>query len=250
MVEEPGPVGGPSPSLGAAPSLSAAPSPAAAPDGLGLDELNAAPALAALAEVEKLARVDAPPAAAPAAPDPSAPLTLTPKPSAPAHAGPPPGEGPRIVDPVLAGFDYAVALAGYVLLFISVFMAGVPALATFALAYAHRRDAHLLARSHFQFQLRIFYTALLFIALGAGSLVAAGGLALSRLIRFAHDHLPGLAGAMTQAHVDAWSGTIAAALLAAAIVFFILTVIWLLVASLFGFLRLLAGRSIGHRHAG
>lgn len=230
---------------------------------LRLDRLEAAPALAALAEVEKLARVERPPALAPdpvqaPAPDPVA--TAAPPPSvavAPPSAAPaaspdrvPSHEAPRVIDPMLAGFDYVVAMAGYVLLFVSVFMAGVPALATFALAYAHRRDSHLLVRTHFQFQLRIFLTALLFVGLGAGSLVAAGGLALSRVIRFAHDHLPGLAGAMTQVHVDAWSTTIAAALLAASIVFFVLTVIWLLGASLFGFLRLVAGRPIGHRPAG
>lgn len=236
---------------------------------LRLDRLDAAPAMAALAEVEKLARVDRAPAPRPvpvpvmaSAPAPAPALASTtpqppPAPPPPAQTAappppdrPPPHEAPRVIDPMLAGFDYVVAMAGYVLLFVSVFMAGVPALATFALAYAHRRDSHLLVRTHFQFQLRIFLTALLFVGLGAGSLVAAGGLALARVIRFAQDHLPGLAGAMTQAHVDAWSTTIAAALLAASIVFFVLTVIWLMGASLFGFLRLVGGRPIGHRPAG
>jgi uncharacterized membrane protein len=151
------------------------------------------------------------------------------------------------VDPMLAGFDHVVALAGYGLLFVSVFMAGVPALAAFALALAHQRDSHRLARTHFQFQLRIFYTALLLVGLALGSLVAAGGLALSRVIRFVHEHLPGLAGAMSQVNVDSWSGGVAAVLLAASVLLFALTVIWLMGASLFGFLRLLANRPIGHR---
>jgi uncharacterized membrane protein len=215
---------------------------------LRLDRLAPAPALAALAEVEKPTEVD-PPTESPGPPLAAAAPLIKATPPPPPAAIPSSHEAPRVIDPMLAGFDYVVALAGYVLLFVGVFMAGVPALATFALAYAHRRDSHLLVRTHFQFQLRIFFTALLFVGLGAGSLVAAGGLALSRVVRFAHDHLPGLAGAMSQAHVDAWTGAIAAALLAAAIVFFGLTVIWLLGASLFGFLRLVAGRPIGHRPA-
>jgi uncharacterized membrane protein len=153
------------------------------------------------------------------------------------------------IDPVLAGFDHVVALAGYVLLFISVFMFGVPALATMALAYAHKNDSHLLVRSHYRFQLRIFWTAVLFVLLAIGSAVTAGGLAVSKLVEFARDHLPGVGAAMDQAHVGSWSAQVAGLLVVAAVTLGMLAVIWTLVASLFGFLRLVSNRPIGHQYA-
>ena len=153
------------------------------------------------------------------------------------------------IDPVLAGFDHVVALAGYVLLFISVFMFGVPALATMALAYAHKNDSHLLVRSHYRFQLRIFWTAVLFAMLAIGSAVTAGGLAISKLVDFAREHLPGVGAAMDRVGSASWSGEIAGVLLIAAVTLAALAAIWTLVASLFGFLRLLGNRPIGHQYA-
>ena len=153
------------------------------------------------------------------------------------------------IDPVLAGFDHVVALAGYVLLFISVFMFGVPALATMALAYAHKNDSHLLVRSHYRFQLRIFWTAILFALLAIGSAITAGGMAITSLVDFTRAHLPGVGAAMDQAHVGSWSGQISGLLLVAAVTLGVLGVVWTLVASLFGFLRLVGNRPIGHGYA-
>jgi uncharacterized membrane protein len=168
-------------------------------------------------------------------------MSMSPADDGPTTNGPSAG-----VDPMLAGFDHLVALAGYALLFLSVFMAGVPALATFVLALAHRRDAHPVARSHFRFQLRIFYTAILFIGLAAGSLITAGGLALTRVVSFVHDHLPGLADVTAGGGPGGWSVMLAGVLTAAALLLFVLAAIWLMGASAFGFLRLLAGKPIGH----
>jgi uncharacterized membrane protein len=128
-------------------------------------------------------------------------------------------------------------------------MFGVPALATMALAYAHKNDSHLLVRSHYRFQLRIFWTAVLFAVLAIGSAVTAGGLAVSKLIEFARAHLPGVGAAMDQAHVGSWSAQIAGLLLIAAVTLGVLALIWTLVASLFGFLRLVSNRPIGHQYA-
>jgi uncharacterized membrane protein len=146
----------------------------------------------------------------------------------------------RIMDPLMTSLDHFVALAGYVLLFLSVFMFGVPALASVALAYAHRRDAHLVVRTHFGFQIRIFWTAVLLLVLSIASAVAGGGAA------FAREHLPGAASAVSPVQVGAWSGVAAACLIVAAVVLFVLAALWLLAASFMGFLRLLAGRPIGH----
>jgi uncharacterized membrane protein len=152
----------------------------------------------------------------------------------------------RVIDPMLASFDHIVALAGYALLFASVFMLGVPALASVALAYAHHNDAHMVARTHFRFQIRIFWTAVLLLALGVGAGVIAGGVAIGKLIGFIQDHLPGISDMMAQAHVGALSGAATASLVVGAIGLFALAAIWTLFASIFGFLRLLSNRPIGH----
>jgi len=241
--------------------LEAAPMPAPA----GPAPIEAAPAesvpLAAEPTVAQAEKVVEP------APEPAAPVAvvaLAPVPAPVVVADPPPqparptlAEAPvthvtdphGAIDPVLAGFDHVVALAGYVLLFISVFMFGVPALATMALAYAHKDDSHLLVRSHYRFQLRIFWTAVLFVLLAIGSAVTAGGLAVTKLIEFARANLPGVGAAMDQAHVGSWSGQIAGLLLIAAVTLGVLALLWTLIASLFGFLRLVSNRPIGHQYA-
>ena len=152
----------------------------------------------------------------------------------------------RTIDPMLAGFDHIVALGGYVLLFASVFMLGVPALASLALAYAHGHDSHLVARTHFKFQIRIFWTAVLLIALGIGAGVVAGGTVLGKLFGFAQEHLPAVSGVMAQAHMGGLSGAAAGGLVFGAVGLFVLAVLWTLFASVFGFLRLLGNRPIGH----
>ena len=189
------------------------------------------------------AHVAAPVVVADAAPQPARPILTE-------VQAPHPAESHSAIDPVLAGFDHIVALAGYVLLFISVFMFGVPALATMALAYAHKNDSHLLVRSHYRFQLRIFWTAVLFALLAIGSAVTAGGLAVTKLIQFIRDQLPGVGAAMDQAHVSSWSGQIAGILVIAAVTLGLLAVVWTLIASVFGFLRLISNRPIGHQYAG
>ena len=146
---------------------------------------------------------------------------------------------------MLAGFDHLVALAGYVLLFVSVFMVGVPALAALALAYVHKSDSHLLVRTHYRFQLRIFWTAILFLALALGSVVLAKGLGVGWLFHIVHV-TPGLSSVMTPGRTGAWSGGIAGLLLVAAVLLTALAVLWILGASLFGFIRLLANQPIGH----
>jgi uncharacterized membrane protein len=161
---------------------------------------------------------------------------------------PPVPGAPAQIDPVLAGFDQLVAMAGYALLFVSVFMVGVPALAALALAYAHKGDTHLVARSHFRFQLRIFWTAILFLALGLGSVALAAGFGVGWIYQLvAHTHA--FAGAVNAGRLSAWSGAIAGLLLVAAVLLTALAALWTLGASLFGFVRLISNKPIGHEAA-
>jgi uncharacterized membrane protein len=149
-----------------------------------------------------------------------------------------------VVDPVLAGFDHVVALVCYGLLFISVFLLGIPALAAAALAFAHKRDAHVIVATHYRFQLRIFWTTVLLLLLAAASAFGASAIALDKLFNFVRDHLPGMSGVVSQG--AAWAVPLAGGLTLAAIVFLVLAVAWMLLASLIGFFRLLANKPIGH----
>ena len=212
-----------------------------------VEQADPAPVVAVAPEPAPIVAAEPPPPASPALTE-----TLTPAPELVPVSHTPISHtdaGHDAIDPVLAGFDHVVALAGYVLLFISVFMFGVPALATMALAYAHKNDSHLLVRSHYRFQLRIFWTAVLFTLLAIGSAITAGGMAITTLVDFARAHLPGVGAAMDQAHVGSWSGQISGLLLVAAVTLGVLAVVWTLVASLFGFLRLVGNRPIGHSYA-
>jgi len=153
-----------------------------------------------------------------------------------------------IVDPVMSGFDYVVALVSYAMLFVSVFLV-LPAFAAAALAYAHRRDAHVIVRSHYRFQLRIFWTAAMLLVLGVVCLTGASVAALRGLLSFASDHLPSLAGVIGH-DAPAWIGALAGGLGLTGVACFILAAVWTLITSLVGFFRLLGNRPIGHLPAG
>ncbi|HWE46266.1 MAG TPA: hypothetical protein VG407_09580 [Caulobacteraceae bacterium] len=69
--------------------------------------------------------------------------------------------------------DRGLALGGYLLLLAAPFTGGATALAAMALAYARRPFAERLARSHYVFQIRTFWTSIFFIAVSvAASLFA------------------------------------------------------------------------------
>jgi len=150
-----------------------------------------------------------------------------------------------VVDPVLAGFDHVVALVSYGLMFISVFLLGVPALAAVALAYAHRRDSHVIVATHYRFQIRIFWTAVLLLVLGVISAAGASVILLQKLFDFASSHLPGMSGVIGHGSA-AWTAPLAGALGLAWIAFFVLAAGWTLISSLIGFFRLLGNKPIGH----
>ena len=65
--------------------------------------------------------------------------------------------------------DRAIALAGYLLLLAAPFTAGMTALVAVALAYARRPLAERLARSHYVFQIRTFWTSIFFIGLSVAA---------------------------------------------------------------------------------
>jgi uncharacterized membrane protein len=149
----------------------------------------------------------------------------------------------RAAEPGLAGFDRLVGLISYGLLIVSPLLFGAPALASFVLAYAHRGSAQMAVRTHFRFQLRIIFTALLLLALAAAAFAGAAGKLPIQALQVAHDS--GLSALVTQARISAWTPVIDNVAALSAWLFLALALIWLVGAPLFGFVRLLAHRSVG-----
>lgn len=152
-------------------------------------------------------------------------------------------------DPFMATFDRGVALTAYGLLFLSPFMLGAPAIAGFALAYAHKDEAHSLMRSHYRFQIRIFWTTLVCLVIGVALAVGAGGIAIGAVYHFVRQTFPTLglpAGGFNLgggvAAEESW-------LLFTGIGFLVGGVGYVLISALYGFIKLLAGRPIRHRNA-
>jgi uncharacterized membrane protein len=154
----------------------------------------------------------------------------------------PGGLGPdQRPDPVLAGFDHILALAGYALLFVSVLM-GLPALVALVIAWVHRHDTHALVRSHYRFQIRIVWVAalLLAVALVAGLVGAAG--AFGQLLHLIQSQFGHTVVSATDAMLSGW---VSGGLLVVALAFWGVAFGWTLLASVYGFVRLMAERPIG-----
>ncbi len=152
-------------------------------------------------------------------------------------------------DPFMATFDRGVALAAYGLLFISPFMLGAPAVVGMGMAFAHRDDPHSLTRSHYRFQIRIFWTTVVCLVLGAALALGAGGMAIGSAYHFIRESVPALGlpigGWRMIGDVQQEEGW----LLVAGVAFLIGGVAYILASSLYGFIKLLAGRPIRHRNA-
>lgn len=151
-------------------------------------------------------------------------------------------------DPFMATFDRGVALTAYGLLFIAPFMLGAPALAGLGMAYAHKNDAQSLMRSHYRFQIRIFWTTVVCLVIGFALAIGAGSLAIGAGYHFLRQAIPALhlpAGGFrlggNLADEENW-------LLIAGVGFLIGGVAYILIASAYGFIKLLAGRPIRHRN--
>ena len=152
-------------------------------------------------------------------------------------------------DPIMATFDRGVALTAYGLLFVSPFLLGSTALGALGMAFAHRNDEHSLMRSHYRFQMRLFWTTVAALVIAALLAFGAGGLAFGGLYALARDNFPNLPlpamdmlDQQNAASEETW-------LMVAAIVFFFGGLLYLFLNCAYGFIKLLAGRPIRHRTA-
>lgn len=76
-----------------------------------------------------------------------------------------------------------LAILGYALLFVSPFVAGLSALATVILAYVRRHGAEPLARSHYDFQIRIFWIGVVLSLISAVAFLFGLGVLLNDVVR-------------------------------------------------------------------
>lgn len=131
-----------------------------------------------------------------------------------------------------------LAMLGYGLLFLSVFFAGLTALIAVVIAYSQREAAPRPLRAHFNFQIRMFWIALLLTLLAAAcasaGIVASLGDIIGAVEITGFDRTMGL-------NVEVGDVTIrgsAIALMAAALFLGVASTIWLIVASSVGFVKL------------
>jgi uncharacterized membrane protein len=138
-----------------------------------------------------------------------------------------------------------LAMIAYGLLFASIFFAGAPALIAAVIAYSQRREAAPRVRSHFDFQIRIFWVAfvLTLAAASAGLAGVIGGLGemidVASITRI--EHIESIRIDLSHITID---GRVVGLLLAAGVLGF-LSSVWLLGASAVGFIRLASERAMG-----
>ena len=129
-----------------------------------------------------------------------------------------------------ADVDRNLGLLAYGLLFFAIFFAGVPALIAVAIAYSRNRDANCTVRSHHRFQIYIFWVGFALTALAALSGLAA---ILTILVKLVAGEL----GPIT------FTGAVAA-FSVATVTLGVLTGLWLLITSSYGFIQLATHRPI------
>ena len=156
---------------------------------------------------------------------------------------------PTTNEPGRGDIESNLALLGYALLFFSIFFAGMPGLVAAIIAYAERHATSPAIRSHYNFQIRIFWIAVILSAIAAVSAVAAAIISVGHLfqvgVQGGWDAWDGISFSTSQIHID----PAVVALLCVTAISALATVLWLLIAPLIGFIRLATQRSMGDRAA-
>jgi uncharacterized membrane protein len=137
--------------------------------------------------------------------------------------------------------DRNLALLGYGLLFFAIFFAGVPALVAVAIAYARKRNPECAERSHFRFQVFIFWVGFALTLLAALS-------GLMALIILTGEIIHGV----VDGQWDSWDTIVFSQVHVAAVVavagvagtLAVLAGVWLMVTSAYGFILLASRQSI------
>lgn len=145
--------------------------------------------------------------------------------------------------------DSNLALLNYALLFFSIFFAGMPGLVAAVIAYAQRDASNPAIRSHYNFQIRIFWVALALTLVAAISALIAAAISVGHLVEAGvqggWDAWDGISFSTSRIHVD----PAVVMLLGVTAIAALATCLWLLVAPIVGFIRLATQRSMGDRAA-
>lgn len=140
--------------------------------------------------------------------------------------------------------DHNLALLAYGLFFFAVFFAGAPALIAVAIAYARLHHGDPEVRSHFAFQIFMFWVgfALAMVAMltGLGALVILLGTVIRGAVSGRWDSLD--TALFTQQHVG-----VMMLLAAISVLFVVLTGVWLIATSAYGFVRLATHHAMRQR---
>lgn len=152
----------------------------------------------------------------------------------------------RVPAAIASNEDRILGVLVYVLMFLTPFFAGVTALIGVVVAYVRRPAAEPLCRSHYAFQIRIFWSGLVLLALSVVAALLGAGVLLSHVLDLKLRSGAGL---------DAWDvgfGGGGAHLNVAGVVALVLSgalmvggLLWTMLASVFGVVRLLSGEPIG-----
>jgi uncharacterized membrane protein len=137
--------------------------------------------------------------------------------------------------------DRNLALVAYGLLFFAIFFAGAPALVAVAIAYARRLHGDPAVRSHFSFQIFVFWVGFALTAVaalcGLGALLILVGTVIRSAVEGNWDSLD--TALFSQSHVGVMMLLAAAAALMA-----VLTGVWLMATSAYGFILLATRHAI------
>lgn len=135
----------------------------------------------------------------------------------------------------------SLAMLNYGLLLVSIFFAGAPGLVAVAIAYAQAPRAPPLLRSHYRFQIGLFWSGFVIGVLGGALFVAGVTTAIFDFLAVGDgdwtDNVPMLRD--LGAHGPALLMIIVGVLIT------MLDAAWLLAASAFGFIRLASHRGLG-----
>jgi len=138
-----------------------------------------------------------------------------------------------------------LAMIAYGLLFASIFFAGAPALIAVVIAYSQRREATPRIRSHYDFQIRVFWAAFVLTLVAATCGLTGAITGLGEMINAASitriEHIDSISIDLSHITID---GRVIALIVAAFVLGF-LSSVWLLGASAVGFIRLASERAMG-----
>jgi uncharacterized membrane protein len=147
--------------------------------------------------------------------------------------------------------DRILAALLYALLFLTPFFIGLPALLAAVAAYVRRPHADAFARSHYGFQIKIFWIAAAILALAAAAAFVGAGVLITHFLDVRLRGGEGWAAwdvSFTDAP-DARVNLAALAILAVSALAILGDMVWVMLAAVFGVARLLSGEPIGRLKA-